>query len=305
MMKMWQGIGIFFWAVVLCQGSAHGKEKLKIVASFSILKDMIQCVGAEHAEVVSLVGPDGDAHVYEPKPSDAKLILKADAIFMNGMEFEGWMKRLFAAAKTSAPIFNATDGLKPLSSSRTGMTPDPHAWSSPLGGIHYIENIAKALSQIDPAHADTFKKNANAMIDELRLLHQWAKDEFEKIPHTQRKAITNHDAFNYMAQDYGIQFYSAMGVDTKSEPSAKKIAQIVDIIRAENITAVFVENIKNPLLMEQIAEETGVAIGGVLYSDALSPLDGPASTYLKLLKHNLIELLKTMEKKKQIPKKGS
>lgn len=287
---------VFLTVVISPQDSLYAKEKLKIISSFSILGNMIQSVCGEHADVVSLVGVDADAHVYEPKPSDAKLILKADAIFMNGMEFEGWMKRLFEATKTSAPIFNATKGLKPLSSSHHEMILDPHAWSSPLSGIFYIENIMRALSQIDPDHASVFEKNAKAMIDELRSLHHWAKAEFEKIPQNKRKVITNHDAFNYMARDYGIQFYSATGMDTQSEPSAKKIAQIVDIIREKNITAVFVENITNPALMEQIAEETGVKIGGILYSDALSPLDGPAPTYLKLLKHNFVALLKTMTK---------
>jgi zinc/manganese transport system substrate-binding protein len=289
------------WAIVMCLSvlafshePLHGKEKLRIVASFSILGDMVRSVCGEHGDVVSLVGVDADAHVYEPKPSDAKLILQADAIFMNGMGFEGWMKRLFDATKTSAPIFNATSGLKPLSSHRFETVPDPHAWSSPLGGMHYIDTIMKALIQIDPDHAADFEKNAKAMMDELRTVHQWAKGEFAKLPQNKRKVITSHDAFNYLALHYDIQFHSATGVDTKSEPSAKNIAQIVDIIRAENIKAVFVENITNPVLMEQIAEETGIEIGGILYSDALSPMNGPAPTYLKLLKHNLMELLKTM-----------
>ncbi|OJV45695.1 MAG: hypothetical protein BGO28_02155 [Alphaproteobacteria bacterium 43-37] len=273
---------------------AYAKEKLKIVSSFSILGDMIQAVCQDHADVVCLVGIDADAHVYEPKPSDAKLILQADAIFINGMEFEGWMKRLFEATKTSAPIFKATDGLKPLSSSRIEMIPDPHAWNSPLNGVHYIENIVASLSQIDPEHKDLFEKNGKAMIDELQNLHKWAEKEFGSIPQNKRKVITSHDAFNYMARDYNIKFYSATGVDTKSEPSAKTIAQIVDTIRAENISAVFVENITNPALMEQIAEETKVKIGGILYSDALSSSNGPAPNYLQLLKHNFMELLKTM-----------
>lgn len=286
---------------------------VKAVASFSILDDMVREVGGDRVEVITLVGPDGDAHVYQPTPADAKAVAAAQVVFVNGLGFEGWMDRLIKSASFKGPIVVASKGVKPLTMEEEddhghghdahGKTEqedhnheviDPHAWQSLKNGETYVRNIAEGLVAVDPAGAATYRANAERYLAAIAALDQEVRTAITMLPADRRTVVTSHDAFGYFAETYGLTFLSPEGVSTKSEASAKDVAALIKQMRAEKIPAVFMENITDPRLIEQIRKETGAAIGGTLYSDALSQPDGPAPTYLKMFRYNIDTLTKTL-----------
>jgi zinc/manganese transport system substrate-binding protein len=285
---------------------------VKAVASFSILGDMVREVGGDRVEVVTLVGPDSDGHVYQPTPTDAKAVAEAQIVFTNGLGFEGWMNRLIKSASFSGPIVVASKGIKPLTSAEEdghghghdehGKTEkgndheafDPHAWQSLKNGEVYVRNIAEGLIAVDPEGAATYRANAERYLAEIAALDQEVLGAIAKLPADRRTVVTSHDAFGYFAEAYDLKFLSPEGVSTESEASAKDVAALIRQIRVEKIPAVFMENITDPRLIEQIRKETGAAIGGTLYSDALSPADGPAPTYLMMFRYNVDTLTKAL-----------
>ena len=266
---------------------------IKIVASFTVLADMVKNVCGDLGEVTALVGPDSDAHVYEPKPSDARLIQEARVVFINGLGFEGWMTRLIEAAQPQGPVVVATRGITPLPSSKTDITPDPHAWNSLGNALIYVANIEETLCACDPIHKDVYHANAARYKEQIRSLKVWADQQLASVPSERRHVVTIHDAFNYLGKDLGIIFHSPLGIDTKSEPSAKVIGQLIELIRTTH-AAIFIENITNPHLLEQIAAEAKAPIGGKLYSDALS-MDDIAPTFLQMARHNISQLAEAMK----------
>lgn len=267
-------------------------DGLKVVASFSILGDMVEQVVGEHASVTTIVGPDADAHIYIPSVADAKAVAEADLIFVNGMGFETWSDTLIAESGTDGAIFVATDGIQPV---MVDGEIDPHAWNALTNGVIYVQNIAAAMSQVMPAKAGDFKANADAYITKLEALDAETKAKLAALPADRRTVVTAHDAFGYLADAYGLQFLAPVGIDTEAEPSAKELAELITQIREAGVAALFVENITNPTLVQQIADETGLEIGGRLYSDALSERGGPATSYLAMFKHNLGQLLAALE----------
>ncbi|MEQ8267315.1 MAG: metal ABC transporter substrate-binding protein [Parvibaculum sp.] len=292
-----------------------GAEPLKVVASFSILGDMAREVAGDRAQVTVLVGPDGDAHSFEPDPSDASALADADVLIMNGLGFEPWMIRLAAAAKTKAKYVTASFGVNPrhLAEQAHGHGDDekghdedgypkaardfdPHAWQNLTNGAVYAQNIADGLSEADPDGALVYKANAERYIAELKKLDRWVKSEIAKVPAGKRKVITTHDAFGYFGDAYGIEFLAPAGIGNEAEPSAQALARLIDQIRAEKIKALFIENMTDPRLMETISRETGAEMGGELYSDALSPEGGPAATYMSMFEHNVPVLVSAMQK---------
>lgn len=266
-------------------------EKIKAVATFSILGDLVKNVGGDRVEVSTLVGPNGDAHVYSPTPADVKTISRAKIVFLNGLGLEGWMTRLVSAAGSKAAAVTASTGVKPLKMEDEGkpghMITDPHAWQSVANAKVYVANIRDGLIKADPAGKSVYEANAKDYLAKLTALEADVKDAISKIPVERRRIITTHDAFGYFASAYGMTFISPEGVSTESEASARDVARIIDQIRKEKIPAVFMENISDPRLMEQIARETGARIGGTLYSDALSKADGPAPTYIDMMRNNI------------------
>lgn len=278
-------------AALLLPTAAHAQ--VKVVASFSILGDMVRQVTGDLATVTTIVGPNADAHIYAPNVADALAVAKADVIFVNGLGFETWSDTLIKTSKTKARVFVATEGIKPLLVE--GKT-DPHAWNSLLNGIIYVENIAKAMAEADPGNAQRYQANAKRYAGELKALHDKTLASLKALPKGNRTVVTAHDAFGYLANAYGLVFLAPVGIDTEAEPSARDLAKLIDQLNKEKVGALFVENITNPDLVKQIAKETGLKIGGRLFSDALSAQGGPATSYLNMFKHNLGTLVAALSK---------
>ncbi|WP_372084606.1 metal ABC transporter substrate-binding protein [Tistrella mobilis] len=282
-------------------------EPIRVVASFSILGDMVQQVGGDRVRVTTLVGPDGDAHVWQPAPADARTVADADLVVMNGLGFEGWMDRLVQAAGYDGPVAVATTGIVPRQMAEAeegeedhdhaggedhdhGGT-DPHAWQSLTNARIYVHNVLEALIAADSDDRPAFEANAAAYLKKIDALDARIRAEIASVPAERRKVVTSHDAFGYFEAAYGVEFLAPVGVSTEAEASAGDVAKLIDQIRAEKIPAVFMENISDPRLLERIASETDATIGGTLYSDALSPADGPAATYLEMMDYNVRTLV--------------
>jgi zinc/manganese transport system substrate-binding protein len=257
---------------------------LKVVASFSILGDFVKNVGGERVEVTTLVGADGDVHVYTPTPADARKIKEATLLVVNGFGLEGWLPRLLQAAGGKASIVTVTKGIAPL---RLGSDADPHAWQSVVNARQYVTNIRDALAAADPADADYFDKKTHDYLAKLEALDGEVRQAVGRIPVNRREVISTHDAFGYFAAAYGIRFIAPIGVSTESEASARDIADIIAQVKAAHIPAVFLERISDPRLMRRISAETGARIGGTLYSDALTDEKGDAPTYIDMVRHNI------------------
>jgi zinc/manganese transport system substrate-binding protein len=284
MMRRWRLGLIFLSAALATVAPALAHDRLTIVASFSILGDLVKNVGGDRVDVTTLVGPDGDVHVYTPAPADAKKIADAKLLVINGLGLEGWLPRLVQSAGSKASIVTATAGIAPL---HVGAAPDPHAWQSVLDAKIYVANIRDALVAADPADAEVFRANAQSYLAKLDALDREVRTVVAEIPASRRKVISTHDAFGYFAAAYGIEFIAPLGVSTESEASARDIAAIITQIRDSKIPAVFLENISDPRLIRQIAAETGAKIGGTLYSDSLTAENGDAPTYIDMVRHNI------------------
>ncbi len=278
---------------VLFASPANAHDKIKVVASFSILGDMVEQVTGGLAEVTTIVGPDADAHVYTPNTGDAKAVTDADVIFVNGLGFETWSQTLIENSGTKATVLVATEGIKPL---KVEGEIDPHAWNNLTNGMVYVDNIAKGMAKVDPSHADTYKTNAEDYKAKLKALHDRALAELGKLPADRKTVVTAHDAFGYLADGYSLTFLAPIGIDTEAEPSAKEVAALIDHLKKVGAGALFVENITSPALVAQISKETGIKIGGQLYSDALSERGGPATSYEKMFEHNLSVLVAALGK---------
>ncbi len=267
-------------------------DDMNVVASFSILGDMVEQVVGEHASVTTIVGPDADAHVYQPSVADARAVAEADVIFVNGMGFETWSDTLIAESGTEGTVYVATEGVTPV---MVDGEVDPHAWNALTNGVVYVQNITAAMSAAMPDHAADFEANAAAYIAELEALHASTLERLSALPEDRRTVVTAHDAFGYLADAYGMNFVAPIGIDTEAEPSAQELAALITQIREQGVAALFVENITSPALVQQIADETGLEIGGQLFSDALSERGGPATSYLAMFEHNLGQLLAALE----------
>jgi zinc/manganese transport system substrate-binding protein len=280
-------------AVSLIATPLKAQDRLEVVASFSILSDFVREVGGERVDVTTLVGANGDVHVYTPAPQDAKKVADARLLIINGLGLEGWLPRLLQSSGSKAPIVVASDGITPL---KLGSQADPHAWQSVENAKVYVKNIRNALVQVDAADADDFRRNADRYLAELDALESEVQSEIEKIPPERRKVISTHGAFGYFARSYGVDFIAASGVSTEAEPSARDVAAIIARIKRDKITAVFLENISDERLMRRISEETGARVGGTLYSDSLTDEKGVAPTYIAMVRHNIKALTSALSR---------
>ncbi|MCY4232001.1 MAG: metal ABC transporter substrate-binding protein [Alphaproteobacteria bacterium] len=326
---------------------AQVDKPVPVVATFSILGDMVKRIGGKHIAVTTLVGPDGDSHVYQPTPADARAVSEAEVLIVNGLQFEGWIDRLIDATDFDGIRVVATDGIEPITFEHHGEDAhdkhaeddghkdhdhdhdkhakgadhkdhdhdkhaksdghkdhdheghdhgvfDPHAWQSPSNAIAYVDNITAALAQADPANAADFYQNRAAYVAEIEVLDAEIREIVASLPADRRIVVTSHDAFQYFGRDYGLNFIAPQGLSTESEAAAKDVAHLIQQIRERNIRAVFIENIGDPRLLKLIADETEAVIGGTLYPGALSGSDGPAPTYLDMMRHNATTLVQAL-----------
>jgi zinc/manganese transport system substrate-binding protein len=274
---------------------AEAQQKLKVVASFSILADMAREVGGERIEVQSLVGANGDAHAFQPTPSDARAVSQASVLIVNGLGFEGWLDRLQRSSGFKGKVVVASDRVTALAQNSDGhghkhKAADPHAWQDLANGNIYVDNIARGLSDADAANAAFYKERAQAYKQRLSALDAKLRSEFAAMPKDKRRVITSHDAFAYFGKAYDITFIPAAGSGGDGQPSAKQIAALIAQVRKENVKALFLENMSNAKLIEQIGRDAGASIGGTLYSDALSVTGGAADSYIKMFEHNAATL---------------
>jgi zinc/manganese transport system substrate-binding protein len=263
---------------------AQTPRPLQVVASFSILADITREVAGDVAQVHSLVGPNADAHVFEPTPADAQRLARADLVIVNGLHFEGWIERLVRSSGYRGPLIETTRGITPR---RAGRGVDPHAWQSLVHAQRYVENIRAALVAAAPAQAAAIDARAAAYRQRLAALDASARATFDAIPPDQRRVVSTHDAFGYLGEAYGITFISPRAWNTDSEASAAAVAHVIRQVRLHQARALFVENITDRRSIERIAQETGARVGGTLYSDALSAPGAGADSYLRLYEHNV------------------
>ena len=304
--------------------ASWAEEPIPVVATFSILGDMVERIGGEHIALTTLVGPDGDSHVYQPTPKAARSVAESDVLFLNGLDFEGWLERLAEAASFDGAMVVATNGVVPIAfddhddhddekhddhddhddhndekhddhAGHDHGAFDPHAWQSLENALIYANNIAAGLAQADPENAGDYYANRAAFVAEVEMLSADIEAMMKSLPADKRTVVTPHDAFGYFAATYDLTFVAPQGMSTESEVSAGDVAALITQIREESISAVFIESITDNRMMEQIANETGATIGGTLYSDALSAKSGPASTYLDMMRHNATTLFDALE----------
>ncbi|MGF7158774.1 zinc/manganese transport system substrate-binding protein [Rhodoligotrophos appendicifer] len=300
-------------SLLLLGNVAASAEPLKVVASFSIIADFAKNVGGDRVEIVTLVGPNGDAHVYDPKPSDAAALAAADVVLTNGLQFEGFLPRLIKASGAKAPMVELTKGAEilkveeePHAHAEAGEHQhekaedhdheeghhhhgefDPHAWQSVHNAEVYVKNIADAFCAADKAGCDTYTANAKIYTNALKALDTEIKAAVAEIPENKRTVITSHDAFGYFEHEYQIILLAPEGISTDTEASAADVAALIRQIREDKASAIFVENISNPKPIERIGQETNLKVGGELFSDALSEESGPAATYIEMMRHNI------------------
>ena len=306
-------IATVFSLTLVATASGTPDRPIRAVATFSILGDMVSRIGGEHVAVTTLVGPNGDAHVYRPTPAAARAVSEAHILVVNGLDFEGWLDRLMEASDFGGVRVVATSGIEPIAVEDDGDEHghdgdhgegesaeehgdghddhhhgafDPHAWQSLPHAVVYVDNITSALAKADPDNAGTFYRNRAAYVAEIEALDAEIRAMFADLPAGSRTIVTSHDAFRYFGRDYGLTFIAPQGLSTASEASARDVARLIQFIRDQGIRAVFPENVADPRLLERIADETGAAIGGTLYPGALSGPDGPAPTYLDMMRHN-------------------
>jgi len=306
---------VFILTVITLSGIATSPtlaEPLKVVASFTVIADLAKNVGGDRVDITTIVGPDGDAHVYEPSPADAVAMSKADVVLVNGLHFEGFLRRLVEASATKAAIVELTKGVTPIqfkpefaeadedhdhaaddhddAGGNDHGTVDPHAFQSIPNAEIYVKNIADAFCAADSDGCVGYQTNAAAYTKKLQALDGEVRTAIAAIPAAKRVVITSHDAFGYFEHEYGLTFLAPQGISTDAEPSAADVAKLVEQVKHDNAAAIFVENITNPRLIEQIASETGIKVGGTLYSDALSGPDGPAATYVDMMENNIRQI---------------
>lgn len=267
----------------------------RVVASFSILADMARELAPAGVQVSALVGPDSDAHVYEPSPADSRRLAQADLVLVNGLGFEGWIDRMVKVSGYRGPVAVASEGIQPRRDGHHDT--DPHAWQDLALGRRYAANISAAFAQRWPDRRDEIARRSADYTARIDLLDAQVRNWLGAVPRTQRRVITSHDAFGYFGAAYGVDFLAPQGWTTHSEPSAAAVARLIRQIRQEGVRAVFIENISDPRLVERVAREGGVRVGGTLYSDALSKPGGPADSYLRLFHHNASSVARALSAK--------
>ncbi len=295
-----------FFLLFLIAIDLSSQDKLQVVTSASMIADMAEEIIGDLHEVEMIVPIGGDPHLHEPTPSNARLVASADLILINGLTFEGWINELIENSGTSAEVVTVTDGIKPLTSQTYANSADPHAWMDVSLAMTYAENIATAMSKLDPDNASQYRNHLSSYHQQLRALDQEIKEAISSIPAHKRILITSHDAFQYYGSRYGIQLEAIMGISTEAEAQTSDIRRVNSVIKESKVPAIFVESTINPKLIKQIATDNKVSIGGELYADSLGDDQSPASTYIDMMRYNTTTIVTALTRELEdiIPEEG-
>jgi zinc/manganese transport system substrate-binding protein len=283
--------------IVLCATPAPAADTIKVAATFSVIGNMVANVAGDHVELATIVGPGGDTELHQPTMADGKTVAEARVLFVNGLndEFEPWLEPLLRQTEFKGTKVVVSRGARTLTADEEHTVAgkpmpaaiDQHAWLDPKNGLIYVKNIADALIRADPANAADYRKRAAAYTKDIKAVDAWARTEMASVPAAKRRMITSHDSLGYLAHAFGIMLISINGWTNKVEPSAAELARLTDQIKREHVRALFLDSITDPRAMQRIAQETGAAIGGTLYGDALSEPGGEADSYLAMLRHDI------------------
>jgi zinc/manganese transport system substrate-binding protein len=275
-------------------------DKPTVVATFSVLGDMVANVAGDHIDLVTIVGPNGDTELYQPTLADSRTIAGARIVFVNDLndDFEPWLEPLLKQSGFTGTKVVASRGAKtitaeeehPISGKEAAPVIDQHAWLDPRNGIVYVKNIAQALERADPANAADYRARAASYVKQLQSVDAWIRTEMTAVPVSKRRIIASHDSLQYLAKACGITLIAINGWTNKSEPSAAELARLARQIEVERVHALFLDSITDPRAMERIAKETGAVITGTLYGDALSAPGGEAGTYIEMIRHDVATL---------------
>ena len=287
-------------AALLVAGPAGAADKIPVVASFSVIADILANVGGDRFDNKTIVGPGGDCELYQPTTADVATVAAARAVFMNDLneEFEPWVEPLLKQARFTGAKVVVSRNVRtltaeeehPVSGQQVPTAIDQHAWLDPKNGVVYVRNIAAALVRLDPADTNKYRARAAAYTKEIQTVDDWARKEIASVPADKRRALASHDSLQYIANAYGITLLAVNGWTNKSEPSAAELAKLARQIRASRVKALFLDSITDPRAMQRIAGETGAVIGGTLYGDSLSPRGGEADSYIEMLRHDVSTL---------------
>ena len=287
-------------AMLLLAGPAGAADRITVVATFSVIADMLANVGGDRIDIRTIVGAGGDCELYQPTPADVATVAAARAVFINDLneEFEPWLEPLLKQARFTGSKVVVSRNVRtltaeeehPVSGRQLPTAIDQHAWLDPKNGVIYVRNIAAALIRLDPADEAGYRARAAAYTKEIQAVDDWARGEIAGVPTAKRRALASHDSLQYIANAYGITLLAVNGWTNKSEPSAAELAKLAQQIRAGRVKALFLDSITDPRAIERIASETGAAIGGTLYGDSLSLAGGEADSYIKMLRHDVSTL---------------
>lgn len=264
----------------------HAQDKPKVIASCSMISDMAENIVGDLMDVEMIVPIGGDPHIYDPTPSDARMVSTADIVFINGLTFEGWITDLISNAAPNVPVVTVTEGINPIQSEKYDNSADPHAWMDLKNGLQYVRNIKDALVALYPKYESLLETNYDKYVTEIKAADDYIQEQINLIPKDKRVLITSHDAFEYYGKRYGIQLEALMGISTNSDARTSDIIRVSRIIKEQKIPSIFIESTINPKLIKQIAEDSNITIGGELYADSLGEKDSEAGTYITMLKHN-------------------
>jgi len=251
-----------------------------------MIHDMLDAIGGAFVETDVIVPIGSDPHLYEATPSDTRLLHRADMVLVNGLTFEGWLDELIDNSGSKAEVVRITVGVEAIESQDYRGSADPHAWMDVENAMIYAKNIRDALSRLVPDEAESIAFNYEVYKGQLEELHRYVTERVQTIPEGRRVLITSHDAFSYYGKAYGLDLYALTGVSTESKPQTSDIRRVNQVIVERQIPAIFIESTINPKLIEQIASDKSVSIGGKLYADSLGDPEGEAGTYIKMIRHN-------------------
>jgi len=287
-------------AALLLASPATAADRITVVATFSVIADMLANVGGGRIRIRTIVGAGGDCELYQPTPADVATIASARAVFINNLneEFEPWLEPLLKQARFKGTKVVVSRNVRtltaeeehPVSGRQLPTAIDQHAWLDPRNGVVYVHNIAAALERLDPADAAEYRARAATYTKQIQVVDNWAREEIASVPAEKRRALASHDSLQYIANAYGITLLAVNGWTNRTEPSAAELAKLAQQIRATRVKALFLDSITDPRAMQRIAGETGAVIGGTLYGDALSAAPGEADSYIEMLRHDVSTL---------------